>query len=70
MANLHNILIKLWELDKKLCLFPTDPSMDRLKFVRASMFRKLPAQLAGNGFGQSFTHGLVLNLSLVCFVKS
>ena len=38
MANLHKILIKLWELDRKLCLFPTDPSMGQLKFVRVSKF--------------------------------
>ena len=35
--------------------FPIDLRMGRLKFVRTSKFWKLPAQLAGNDFGQSFT---------------
>ena len=55
MANAHNTFIKLKELDKTLYIFPIDVNMGRLKLVRTSKFWKLPAQLASNDFGQSFT---------------
>ena len=55
MTNAHDTLINLWELDRKLYIFYVDPSMGRWIFVRASRFWKVPAQLAGIIFGQSFT---------------
>ena len=55
MANAHNTLIKLKELDKTLNIFPIDMNMGRLKLVWTSKFWKLPAQLASNDFGHSFT---------------
>ena len=44
---IYNILTQLWWLDRKLHIFPIDLSMGWLKFVRASKFWKLLAQLAG-----------------------
>ena len=60
MGNAHNILIKLWELDRKLHIFPIDMSKVRLKFVRACKFGKLLAQLASGDFGQIFTPAFTL----------
>ena len=52
MGNAYKILIKLYV---KLHIFPIDPSMGRLEFVRASKFKKALAQLASKDFGQNFT---------------
>ena len=54
VANFIKFL-KLWELDRKLHIFPSDLSIGWLEFVRTSKFWKLLAQLAGKDFGQSFT---------------
>ena len=54
MTIANNTLIKLWELDNKLYFFSIDLCMGRLNLVWAK-FWKLPAQEAGNDFGQIFT---------------
>ena len=63
MGNAYNIFIELWELDKKLHIFLIELSMGRLKFVRASKFWQLLAQLAGRDFGQSFTPEMLPHMS-------
>ena len=52
MENAYNILITLLELDG---ISYIDMIVGRLKFVRASKFWKLLAQLASWDFRQSFT---------------
>ena len=55
MANVQNILTNYGNCIENNILFYTDTSMGQWKFVRASKFWKLPAQLASTDFGQSFT---------------
>ena len=57
MANVHvhNILKNYGNCIENNILFYTDTSVGQWKYVQASKFWKLPAQLASTDFGQSFT---------------
>ena len=70
MPNIYSTIIKLWNLDRKLYIFPFRLNMGRLKFVRASKFWKLPAQLACNDFCQSFTPVLLQTLENISLFQS